>query len=312
MEKSRIFGVHFATLGIPFFVVALAFSVGRNSSSWELRCPYDGLMFGAAGAEWYLIALQKYIIQHYCPVCLTIAGAVYFAVVVRLLELVMREGNSRSTEKQGIKSLVASFIRGGIVFCALFVGLITALIGTSTPTVASVGAITQNIWLGDQDKPVEVLFVSDYFCPYCRKAEPAIDKMLPAIGKVARYTFLDDPIHESSYNFMPYNMSLLMNSKDTYLEGRKVLLSLAQKTTAPDDATVIAALASKGITLKMVEKSRLIRLASNEGGFLRANAVTLTPSIIVRNRRTGEHRLLAGADHVDEALVQAAVNAVSH
>jgi len=308
--KYRIFGLHFATVGIPFFLATLACSAGRNSKSWEVRCPYDALIFGAVGAEWFFIGVQKHIIMHYCPICLTIAGAVYVAVSLRLVELFLRRAEGGAKGASRARGLVTSFVRGAVVFCALFIGLISALIGVSTPTMAGAGPLGQEIWLGKVDSQVEVLLVTDWFCPHCKKTEPAIKNMLPAIEKVARCTFIDDPIHEASFNFMPYNMSLLMSSKENYLEGRKVLLSIAEKTQAPNDASVVAAFAAQGIKFKMAERSKLVRLASSESAFLRANSVSVTPTIVVRNRRTGEHRLLVGETNIKQDLVLAAVKSL--
>jgi len=308
-EKYRILGFHFATIGIPFFLTLFATSVGRNSRYWEIRCPYDGLLFGIAGAEWFFINLQRFLIGHYCPLCMTVAVSVYVAVALRLAELVtMRK---RTVSKTRTRQMVASFVRGSVVFSSLFIGLITALAATHVPAPQLVSSITQDIWLGKTDSPIEVLFVSDWFCPYCRKAEPVVEKMLPVVEKVARCSFVDDPIHDASYEFMPYNMSLLLKQKDQYMEGRKVLLELAEKTRKPDEATVLAAFQKRGIKFSYADKAKLKELARTEGGFLRAHKVTMTPTIIVRNHQTGQHRVLVGLENMQEATVLAAVQSLA-
>lgn len=309
-EKYRFFGARFATLGIPFFLLLGAASLSRNSKRTGIRFLYDTLLPGVAGAEWFFLGIQDRIIKHYCPVCLAIAIAVFVAVALRLAELYLRSREGAPSAKKSIKGVAASFVKVVMIFAWMYAGLVVAIVGTSSPVMAGSGAITQDIWLGKADSNVEVLVVSDWFCPYCRTTEPTIDKMLPAIGKVARYSFIDDPIHEESYNFIPANMSLLLNSKSQYIEGRKALLELAEHNKSPKNEEVLAALKKHGINLTFLAPAALKQLARSEAGFIRANLVTMTPTVVVRNRKTGTHKLLMGTTEITEEKVAAAVTAL--
>lgn len=302
-ETYRMFGVPFATVGVPFFLIVAASSLGRNSKYASLRTLYDVLLPGAAGAEWIFYGIQKNVIRHYCPVCLAIGVAVLVAALLRLVELYLRSRGGIFTPIRALKGVFRSAIKGVLIFASMYTGLLIALIGVSSPALAGYAPITQNIWFGKTDSNVEVLIVSDWFCMYCRKAEPAIEKMLPAIGKVARYSFIDDPIHKGSLAFIPANMSLLVNAKPQYLEGRKVLLDLSAQDKTPSKVEIVDTLKKNGINLTFLAAPVIEQLTRTEAGFLRANSIMLTPTIVVRNRRTGVHRALVGTEEITNVKV---------
>ncbi len=293
----RLFGLQFATVGIPFFVAVAIVSSCRNDR--RFRYLFDVLLAGAAGAEYLFIYIQKHLIGHYCPVCLVIAAAVVLAATLRLVEVTTQA--CRASTPAYKFALYAI-----LMFCTGFGGLTLAVAGTTNPadTTAKTGTISQDIWLAGPASPsVEVYFVTDWFCDYCRKAEPAIEAMLPAVGRAARYTFIDKPIHQESLNFTPFHASLLLNDKPHYLSGRKALLELATKTTTPGEELVRNAFAQQGLTLRMADYATVVGLTTSTTGFLRANGVTMTPSVVIRNRMTGERRTLSGVENIGEGIV---------
>ncbi|TSK07747.1 MAG: hypothetical protein FPO08_00075 [Geobacter sp.] len=296
-QQYRFFGLPFAAMGIPFFVLLGATSFGRNCNRRWIRNLYDALLAGILGAEWIFIGVQGRIIKHYCPVCVAIAIAVFVAVGLRLVEAFLR-GRAEDKGVGPIKRAALAFAKSMAVISAAYIGLLLGLIGTSSPVSAGAGVITENIWLGKADSQVEVLVVGDWYCPFCRAVEPVVESALPEIGKVAKYTFIDDPVHRESLPLLPAHMSLLVNAKKDYLEGRKALLELAaqSKITTPNEA--VAALAKKGIKVSLIPEEGLKQLARSEAGFLAANAVTLTPTVVVRNNKTGKHKSLVGTDEI--------------
>lgn len=302
-EKYRLFGMHFSSVGIPFLMMATIASLYRNSARWVMRPAFDCLITGALGAEYFFVYVQKHIIGHYCPLCLVIAVAIAMAVVLRLCEVVMQKIAAPRTI---YKRCVSTVLHIGLLVCFAFWGLTLAIAGTSAPGdgKAASGSIRQDIWFAGPPIPnVEVYFVTDWFCDYCRKAEPAIDGMLSAVGKVARYTFIDDPIHRESLNFNPFNISLLLNDKAHYLDGRKALLDLATKTKSPSEEMVKSAFAQRGLNLRMADFATIVGLTDSTAAFLRANNVTMTPAIVVRNILTGERRTLTGIENISEGVV---------
>ncbi len=70
-----------------------------------------------------------------------------------------------------------------------------------------------DMFLGKTSSPTTVYFVSDWFCPICRKIEPAIEKMYPELAKSVRISFIDLPIHKETLNFTPYNLQFISFEK---------------------------------------------------------------------------------------------------
>lgn len=302
-QNYRLFGLPFAAIGIPFFVLLVVTSFRRNGDRACVRTLYDVLLAGALGAEWIFLGVQARIIKHYCPICVIIAIAVFVAVGLRLVEVYLRRQVGVERKKNGVKKAALAFAKSLAVIGAIYAGLIFALIGISSSVDAGSGNITQDIWLGKTDSQIEVLYVGDWYCPYCREAEPVLESMLPEIGKVARYSFIDDPIHRESYNFIPANMSLLLNSKSQYHEGRKALLELASRSKNPTEADVAAVLVAKGVEFNMVDANVLRELARSEGGFIHSNGITLTPTLVFRNSKTGAQKTLVGTDQITKEKI---------
>ncbi|WP_224962809.1 thioredoxin domain-containing protein [Geomonas subterranea] len=309
-QRYRFFGLPFATMGIPFFVLLGVTSFGRNGNRPWIRNLYDALLAGILGAEWIFLGVQGRIIKHYCPVCVAIAIAVFVAVGLRLTEALLR-GRAEGKGGKSVKRAALAFAKSMTVISAAYIGLLLALIGTSSPVSAGAGVITEDIWLGKADSQVEVLVVGDWYCPFCREVEPVVESTLPEIGKVAKYTFIDDPVHKESLPILPAHMSLLMNGKKDYHEGRKALLELAAQTKIVNPNDAVVALAKKGIKVSLVPEEGLKQLARSEAGFLAANAVTLTPTVVVRNNKTGKKRSLIGATEITKEKLVATVRWVS-
>ena len=316
-EKYRLFGLRFSSVGTPFLIMALLASLYRNhheQRTLQSLCPpahrraynqiFDFMLAGAVGAEYLFFYIQKNLIGHYCPVCMIIAVAVASAAALRLAEVIRQKVRSNwSVRKRS--ALVAQYVFLMCFIC--FSGLTLAIAGTKSTAESVTGiamAMHQDIWFGGPAVPsVEVYIITDWLCDYCKKTEPTIEGMLPAVGKVARYTFIDDPIHKESLNFVPYHASLLLNDKQHYIEGRKALLDLAVKSKAPSEEMVKTAFAQHGLTFRMSDYSAVVALSNSIGAFLRGNGVTVTPSIVVRNLITGEHRTLSGSENISEGMV---------
>lgn len=193
-----------------------------------------------------------------------------------------------------------------------------ALIIVATAMVVCVFAIFSahgatnppDIWFGKKTSAVEVYFVSDWLCPFCRKVEPEIERMAPAIGAVAKYTFLDDPIHRESTGFMPYGISILVNEKGNYFKARKALVELATKTRKPDNQSVGDAMRQYGIQFKLADFATVASLTASGLDIIRKSKVIMTPTVIVRNSKTGKQQLLVGADQIRAPVVLATIKSL--
>jgi len=87
------------------------------------------------------------------------------------------------------------------------------------------------------------LTLSDWFCPACRRTEPAIVQLaivqlFPKIAAIAKVGFVDIPVHPETSNFTPYNTQFLVHEKGKYLELRGALNKLALKTKTPSPEDV--------------------------------------------------------------------------
>lgn len=193
--------------------------------------------------------------------------------------------------------------------CMIFlIGLSTAVGADNSG--AAYDLSSSKIWLGNARSRIEIYFVSDWYCPYCRKAESAIEEMLPVVGKVSRYTFADLPVHRESNGFVPYNLSLLLHGKKRYLSARHALLNVAGKTRNPDDTTIRAALEQKGINYKMASFSDIFQTTNQITTLLQVFGVKMTPSALIRNSRTGELKILEGTELIQKSIVMATIKAL--
>lgn len=293
-HEYGLFGFSFATVGI-LFSVALAVINQLRSDSTIITGIFAVLISAASGAEIYFLHVQKEEIGQWCPVCVTIAAAAFvltgiiYPIIHKEIHMKLRSGKMTP-----LLIMAASFV----------LGLIFALAGVQPPAIA--GEI-DNIWFGKKRAKVEVYFVSDWFCSHCRKAEPSIEKMAPNIGKVARYTFLDLPIHRETYEFVPFHLSLLVGEKRNYLQGRRALMEVAAKTKYPDAGAIKNAMAKHGVAFRMADFSTIMKLSSEVTSVLQGNGVRVTPTVLIVNSQTKEKRILSGSEQIQEPYVLAAI-----
>lgn len=300
-HSYRLFNIEFAMVGIPMFYLLASsrFFSGKIEGATDL---FDAILFGCAGAEIWFLYIQKYQIGDYCPICIVIAFAVFLMGFARLVE-------KFSTKKEACMSGFVKVCRKLLPAVVFFAGLSVAMIGVKS---AEANSGLAGMWLGNSKSAIEVYFVSDWYCSFCKKAEAAIEKTLPNLGKMARYTFLDYPVHQESFAFVPYNISLLMTEKTQYLSGRKALMEVAGKTNAPDDDTIRKALSRAGIKFRMADVSTVLKASNNISKFLLDAGIKSTPVVIIRNTKTGEQRLLTGTNQITSSAVISTAKGLSN
>ena len=100
-------------------------------------------------------------------------------------------------------------------FLFIIAGFLMAFIGISNPNSAEAVAenMKERLAFGLKNSPVEIYFVTDWYCPSCKKIEPLIEKLYPTMRAKATFFFIDYPIHKKSMNFSPYNLAFLINYK---------------------------------------------------------------------------------------------------
>jgi protein-disulfide isomerase len=186
---------------------------------------------------------------------------------------------------------------------AFLVGFAVSFTGMAKPEAVA-GQL--NYSLGKQDSPLEVYFFSDWLCPICVKVEPVIETAYPSLSQKAKMNFVDKIIHPESVNFVPYHLSFLANEKGKYLVLRKTLFGVAQKTKNPSFDDIKAAIAPLGVTYKQLSFMDVTQQMNTAQKLAEQFKVTATPTLVIRNTKTGKVKTLVGnSDITAEKLAKA-------
>ncbi len=295
--RYTLFGLDFGMFGILFFLALAAVVILRHRIPViALFCPL--MLFGSAGAEAHFIWIQKYVIGAWCPLCLAIAGTVLTGVVLILIEQI------RAVRAPGgaMKRMLAKF---ALFLATSSLGLGVSIFGVSSDTASA--AIDP--YLGKTGSAVTVYFISDWFCPGCRKAETAIERIYPEVARKARVAFIDYPVHPETNNFTPYNLQFLVHEKGKYLKLRRALADLSLKTSTPSQEDVQAAVAPLGVTLRQINYADVMYGMQMNLTTYRGFGVKSTPSVVVHNAKTKKTKILEGTggitpDNVRKALAE--------
>jgi protein-disulfide isomerase/uncharacterized membrane protein len=293
-----IFGMDFGWFGIGYFTVLLVSTAVRNRfTAADLLALV--LISAAAGAEAHFIWVQKYVIGQWCPVCLGIAATVFAAAVVIFCETFPRFRNNGGNVKPFIKrfTLMALFS---------FTGLTVASLGVTSKSANAAG----NPYLGKVDSTTVVYFVSDWFCPACRRLEPSLERIVPEIAKTVKVGFVDYPVHKETLNFTPYSLQFLYYEKDKYLSLRKALSVLSHKTKNPTAGEVQAAVAPLGVKLREVNYAEILAGMQADQAVYRGFGLKATPSVVVMDLRTRKTKIIVGDDAITLQAIKAAIAAV--
>lgn len=294
-----IFGMDFGWFGIGYFLLLAALLLIRRWFAWADWLAVS-LLFAAAGAESRFIWLQKYVIGQWCPICLWIAASVCLGCAAKTYETSV----GHIIKGAGMKSRVKLFI----VVCAMTaIGLVGAIVGVKKESEAA----ELDLFLGKAKSPVTVYFISDWFCPGCRKIEPAIEKMFPEIARSARVSFVDFPIHKETLNFTPFNLQFLYFEKGKYIPLRRALGELAIKTKNPAPEEVQAAIAHLGVKLRQVNYSDILYGMQANLSVYRGFNINSTPSVVVTNTKTKKTKVLVGERQISEQAVKSAIDEVA-
>lgn len=291
----RVFGLDFGWFGIGYFTLLTLSVALRRRFGW---CGWIALLlvFAAAGAEARFIWIQKYQIGQWCPICLSLATAVFCACIGTGWESLRHLTAKGATMK-------AKLLYPLLVALFFAMGLGAALAGVKKEADAA----ELDLFLGRRSSPTTVYFVSDWFCPACRKAEPAIEKMYPELARSVRISFVDFPIHRETTNFTPFNLQFLTFEKAKYISLRRALADLSLRTKEPTEAEVRAAIAPLGVRLRPINYSDTLYGMQANLTVYRGYNVHSTPTVVVTNARTKKNRLLVGDNQINPTAVRAAI-----
>ena len=293
--KYTVFGLDFGWFGTGFFCLLLLMLSLRG------RIPAAGgpLFYGicaATGAEVHLLWIQKYEIGIWCPVCLGIAAVVVATVLVLSYELVTTQITFGGPMKGKIIQLT-------VILVALMIGFGGALVGVQKEA----GAAELDIYFGKRKSDTTVYFVSDWFCPVCRKIEPDIEKMYPELMATVRIAFVDMPIHPESANITPYHLQFMLYEKDKYISLRHVLDEVSHTNKNPTQDQIQTAVAPLGVTLRPPNFMEILNGVRQFETIYRSFKVTATPTVVIDNTRTKKRKVLVGGNEISSNSIKAAI-----
>lgn len=289
----RFWGLRFETLGLIFFPILLL----SHFASWNSRFFMNisrWLIAGAVGAELMFVAIQKFQIGHWCPVCLSIAGTLFVTAAIYTAEYIKEDHMKTITKSIGAITLVA-------------VGFLTAFFGVAKEDVAKTAenSIKSRIAFGNTSSNVEVFLFTDWQCPACRNLEPVFVKLAPEIQKRARLTFADIDVHPETLNFLPYNLSFMVHNKDKYLALRDALTEVSVHTKEPTDDIVNQAIKKLGVKYKSMHYSD-IAVATKYFKHLESQFdLDSTPTLVIVNMNDKKGKKFVGKEITYENVIGA-------
>ena len=293
-HSYRFYGVRLPILGCSYFVVLTGLVAARPQLAQFLA---DCMLAAGIGAELVFIHLQKNVIGAWCPLCLGIAAVILLLILIRLSNLLPL--SRRNTSMPG--KLV--FGKPLLLLTVAALSFVLTLGGMSQPQAL---ASDLNITLGKQNSKVEVYVFSDWFCPSCIKAEPAIEAAFPTISRKARVTFVDKAIHAEAMNFVPFHLSFAAKEKEKYLELRRALFALAKRTKTPTNEDVRTAISPLRVTYQQLSFLDVTQTMARFQALSDKFKVKGTPTVIITNSSTQKTRTLYGAYEITtEALIKA-------
>jgi uncharacterized membrane protein len=116
-----IFGINMGWFGIAYFsVILIVMSLRKKDSRMEWLL--SAMVFAGIGAELRLLWIQKYVIEGWCPLCVTICCALFCAAILLTVEKLQGKGSGAGSAKKLIGWL-------GLVVAMFVTGLAIAFVG---------------------------------------------------------------------------------------------------------------------------------------------------------------------------------------
>ncbi len=263
------------------------------------------MVSAACGSEIAFLWIQKYVIKDWCPLCVGVAAAVYLLALLAYYT----EARKIILNSQDRRDIIMIFFKKlSLMALVVVAGFLLAFKGAQKSEAVDKG---MNLSMGKEDSAQELYIFTDWFCPSCRKAEPEIEKAVASAEKRARIIFIDMPIHPESFNYIPYNLSFLLNEKGKYLALRKTLgaLSLTSKEPQPED--VQKAIAGLGVTYKPLPFLTVTKGSKQFDETVKSFGVRFTPTVIVYNTKTKRKIQMVGSKDITEQNILKALDDVS-
>lgn len=184
----------------------------------------------------------------------------------------------------------------------MLLGFLVVFFGLVKPSIVESQDIGKDpIFFGSRNNAIEVYVFTDWFCPACRKAETSIEQQAPTIAKKAKLFFIDIPLHESSMNYVPYNLSFMLKEKTKYLKLRHQLNMLSEQKKAPAEKEVEDIATSQGTKYVQLDYAQVSQGVQYFKEIARRYGVESTPTIVIVNPATQKMKKLDGFKEIRAA-----------
>lgn len=308
-ENYRLFGFHFAHVGLVLFPIL--FVAHLLSSKYPLLGTFVAWSIAASlGAEIMFVGIQYFEIGVWCPLCLSIATALAIGGSVYLIGYFLNFKNALHSNNRG--EIMNKIKQGLSSISMVLVGFLLAFIGIVKidPAEAAANEMKAKMAFGKVGSPIEVYFVTDWYCAACRKVDPIVEKLYPEIRTQATVYFIDYPIHKKSTNFLPYNISFLVNNKSQYFKARHALAELSETNESPTDKDVIDAMKKHNIQYKELPYLDIKTGTDFFEKIVEKYGLNSTPVLIIVNTKTNKEIKLDGRDGITEKSIKDALEEV--
>jgi thioredoxin-related protein len=104
-------------------------------------------------------------------------------------------------------------------------------------------------------------------------------------------------------NFVPYDFSFAAYEKAKYMQLRKTLFSVAQKTKNPSYDDIKAAITPLRVTYRQLSFLEVTQQMANSQKLAEQFKVVSTPSLVIRNSKTNKVRTLVGNTQITPAII---------
>jgi thiol-disulfide isomerase/thioredoxin len=302
-HEYRLWGMKFETVGIPFFIAMnIGYWIARKYAT--LMPLVMLLLMGGVGAEAMFIYAQKFIIGHWCPVCLGIAACITIAALGTLILTFKPSSQDFNMNK---------YVTGSLAAFALLTGFTSSFFGFSKfdQLAAAEADLRTTLAFGDQNSKVELYLFTDWLCPACRQIEPAIEAMFPKITAKARFYFVDVEIHPETLNFIPFNLAFMTHNKKDYFKLRDALTKLSLTTKTPNDHQVEELAKKLGVNFQELNYADVNTGIKYFKHLSKQFSIEKTPTLVVINRDAKKGKKLQGEKEITEQNVLKTIQLMS-
>ena len=115
------FGVGMGWFGIAYFIL-ICLMLWLRQKVYLLDWVFSAMIFSGIGAELRLLWIQKYVIGSWCPLCVTICFALFFAAILLFIEKVQDAGSGQGRGKSLLGWLA-------FMMAMIAIGLAIAVVG---------------------------------------------------------------------------------------------------------------------------------------------------------------------------------------